>query len=90
MTTWLVILTVFEILLLVSVLAGYLIAIARRLESISTNLGKVSFGVRAIESQAAAIGPSVVRLNEELAAITGALPGIAEKAEQVAQRVSAR
>ncbi|MDP3984188.1 MAG: hypothetical protein Q8Q52_04180 [Acidimicrobiia bacterium] len=86
MTTWLVVLTVFEVLLLVGVLAGYLIAIARRLESISGNLAKVSFGVRAIETQAGAIGPSVVRLNEELKAITGALPGIAAKAEQVAAR----
>lgn len=86
MRTWLVILTVVEIVLAVAVIGGYLIAIARLLNSISANLAKVAFGVRAIESQTGAIGPSVVRLNEELEAITGALPGIAEAAERVAAK----
>lgn len=88
MRTWLIILTVFEILLVVAVIGGYLTAIARLLNSISANLAKVAFGVRAIESQTGSIGPSVVRLNEELEAITGALPGIAEAAERVAARSS--
>lgn len=86
MRTWLIILTVFEIVLAVAVIGGYLIAIARLLNSISANLAKVAFGVRAIESQTGSIGPSVVRLNEELEAITGALPGIAEAAERVAAK----
>jgi hypothetical protein len=86
MRGWLIFFTVLEIVILVGVVAGYLVAIARRLESISGNLGKVAFGVRAIESQAGAIGPAVVRLNTELEAITGALPGIAAKAEQLADR----
>ena len=86
MTTILVALTVVEILIAVGVIAGYLIAIANRLNSISANLAKVAFGVRAIESQTASVGPSVVRLNEELEAITGALPGIAAAAERVAAK----
>lgn len=86
MRTWLIVLTVFEILLVVGVIAGYLIAIARRLESVSASLAKVAFGVRAVESQTSSIGPSVTRLNEELEAIVGALPGIAEKAERLAAR----
>ena len=86
MNTWLVVLTVVEIVLALGIVAGYLMAIAGRLNSISTNLGKVAFGVRAIESQTAAIGPAAVRLNEELEAITGALPGIAEAAERLASK----
>ena len=84
MRTWLIVLTVVEILLVVGVIAGYLMAIARGLTSISASLAKVAFGVRAVESQTSSIGPSVVRLNEELEAIVGALPGIAEKAERLA------
>ncbi len=86
MTTLLVVLTVAEIVVALAVVATYLTLVARHLNSIATNLGKVAFGVRAIESQTAAIGPAAVRLNEELAAITGALPTIAELAEQHAAR----
>lgn len=82
--TLLIVLTVVEILILLVVLATYLALIALRLHSISDSFGKVSFGVRAIDSQTAAIGPAVVALNTELEAITGALPGIAEKAERAA------
>lgn len=82
--TLLIVLTVVEILILLVVLATYLSLIALRLHSISDSFGKVSFGVRAIDSQTAAIGPAVVALNTELEAITGALPGIAEKAERAA------
>ena len=86
MRTLLVVLTVFEILLAVVVIAVYLIRIAGHLNSISANLAKVAFGVRAIESQTAVIGPAATRLNEELEAITGALPEIAASAERVAAR----
>ena len=82
--TLLVILTVLEIVILLVVLATYLSLIAIRLHSISDSFGKVSYGVRAIDSQTAAIGPAVVAINIELEAITDALPGIAEKAERAA------
>lgn len=88
MNTWLVVLTVFEIVLALGIISGYLIAIARRLNSISTNLGKVAFGVRAIESQTAAIGPAATKLNSELEAITGALPAIAHAAEGLAAKAT--
>ncbi len=81
MRTLLIVLTVVEILVVVGVLAGYLIAIARSLGRISQNLGKVSFGVRAIETQAESIGPSVTRINEQLNAIAGALDTVSTKAE---------
>lgn len=84
MTKLLVVLTVIEIALVVVVLAAYVIALTRELRSISTTLGKVAFGVRAVESQTGAIGPSVLRINKTLAEIEGALGPIAEKAERAA------
>lgn len=64
--TLLIVLTVLEALLLVGALALYLVAIIRRLRKISSILGKVAFGVRAVESQTAPIGPSVEGLNAAL------------------------
>ena len=68
--------TLAEIALLVGVLAGYLIAIAARLRSVSSTLGQVTFGVRAIETQTEPIGP---RLRE----INGALEGVAAALQDV-------
>lgn len=81
MRTLLIVLSVIEILLVVSALAFYLWRIARTLRASSANLAKVTFGVRAIETQCASIGPSVVKVNGQLSAIAAALDGIASKAE---------
>lgn len=81
MTTLLVVLTVLEIVVFLTVVAAYLIAIARSLNRTSAHLGKVTFGVRAIEKQAAPIGPGVTRINEQLGVIAGALDGVADLAE---------
>ncbi|MGI8937580.1 MAG: hypothetical protein ACR2JF_05065 [Iamia sp.] len=81
MTTLLVVLTVALVLVFVGAVAAYLIAIARSLNRTSSYLGKVSFGVRAIEKQAEPIGPGVTRINEQLAVIAGALDGVADLAE---------
>lgn len=86
MTALLVTLTVIEIALVVVVLAVYLILIDQHLKVISTWLGKVAFGVRAVNSQTASIGPSVVRINTTLREIDEALGPIAQKAERVASR----
>lgn len=80
--TLLVVLTVIEIVLLVAVLAAYLVAIHRRLRRINRTLGKIAFGVRAVESQTASIGPSVVALNEELEATMGVVVPLVERAER--------
>ena len=80
MRTALIVLTVVEITLFLGVVVGYLIAIARSLARISQSLGKVTFGVRAIETQCASIGPSVTRVNEQLTGIAGALEGVTAKA----------
>jgi uncharacterized protein YoxC len=73
----LVVLTVVEVLALVITLALYLVAITRTLRRTSRTLAKVSFGVRAIETQCAPIGPSVTRINGQLDTIAGALAGVA-------------
>lgn len=44
----------------------------------------MSFGVRAIETQCAPIGPGVTRINEQLVGIAGALDGVAGLAERTA------
>ncbi|MEO6653191.1 MAG: hypothetical protein ABIP17_11095 [Ilumatobacteraceae bacterium] len=82
MRNLLIVLTVIEILIFVGALAGYLIAISRTLGSISQSLSKVTFGVRAIETQCSSIGPSVVRVNEQLTVVAGALDGLVRKANQ--------
>ncbi|MQA61964.1 MAG: hypothetical protein GEU86_10785 [Actinophytocola sp.] len=86
MTALLVTLTVIEIALVVGVLAVYLILIGHKLRVVSTYLGKVAFGVRAVESHTAVIGPSVLRINERLREIDAALGPLAEKAEATQRR----
>lgn len=83
MRTLLVVLTVIEIVVFVGTLAFYPIAIARSLRRISQSLGKVTLGVRAIETQCASVGPSVTRINERLTVIAGSLEGVSVKAERL-------
>lgn len=84
MTTLLIVLTVVEAVVVVAVLAAYLILLHRRLNAICSHLGKIAFGIRAVESQTAPIGPSVLRINATLREISAALPAIAAKAERLA------
>jgi hypothetical protein len=76
--------TLVEIALVVAVLAVYLARIARSLRSTAVTLAKVSFGVRAIETQCAPIGPSVVRINGQLETVAGALDQLAALADGAA------
>ncbi len=82
--TWRLILTVLEIAGLVIVLAIYLTTISRLLNSISANLARVTFGVRAVETQCAVIGPAVDRINGNLADTAHALNQAAVAAERLA------
>ena len=68
--------TLGEVTLLVAVLAGYLIAIAARLRSVSKTLGSVTFGVRAIETQTAPIGPRLREINGALGQVAAALQDV--------------
>lgn len=85
MTGLLVTLTVLEIVLVVGVLAAYLVRINRTLREVSTYLGKVAFGVRAVTTHTGSIGPSVMRINTTLREIDAALGPLAEKAEAAAR-----
>ena len=73
MNTILIIVTVFEVVLLVAVIATYLIIINATLNKISHTLGLITFGVRAIESMTALIGPAVTDINSALERAAGAL-----------------
>ncbi len=86
MVRLLVVLSVIEIVALVAVLAIYLIAIIRRLRNISVTLGKVAFGVRAVEQQVNAIGPGVSAMNSQMADVGRMLPRVADRAERLAGR----
>lgn len=62
----LIAITIAEAVAVIAVLAGYLVAIRRRLEHVSGTLGKVTFGVRAIETQTRPIGPALSATNTSL------------------------
>ncbi len=84
MRSLLVTLTVLEIVLVAAVLVYYLIRIAASLRRSAVALGKVAFGVRAIETQCQVIGPSVLQVNDQLAVIAGALADLGDLATAAA------
>jgi hypothetical protein len=84
MTGLLVTLTIVEIVLVVVVLVYYLARIAGSLRRTATLLGKVSFGVRAIETQTEVIGPSVTKVNEQLVTVADALADLTDLATAAA------
>ncbi len=73
MRALLVTLTLVEIVLVAVVLVYYLLRIAGSLRRTAVLLGKVAFGVRAIETQCSSIGPSVLKINDQLAGVATAL-----------------
>jgi len=86
MRNLLITLTVVEIVVVIGVLAFYLIRISASLHETARHLAKSTYGVRAVETQCSTIGPSVTRINEQLATITGAMVGVADRAEAIADR----
>jgi hypothetical protein len=78
----LIAITLGEVALLVGVLAGYLIAIAARLRSVSSKLGTVTFGVRAIETQTAPVGPRLREINAALEGVATALRDVVGEPER--------
>lgn len=84
MNDLLVTLTILEILLVAGVLVYYLIRVAASLRRTAVTLGKVAFGVRAIETQCEVIGPSVLKVNDQLAGIADALADLDDLATAAA------
>lgn len=77
MRALLITLTVLEVVVLIGALAVYLILIARSLRGIVMSLGKVTFGVRAIETQTAPVGDALSAINTRLSAIADGLGDLA-------------
>jgi hypothetical protein len=84
MTDLLVTLTIVEIVVVLVVLVYYLLRVAASLRRTSVLLGKVAFGVRAIETQTEVIGPSVLKVNDQLATVADALADLTGLAEAAA------
>lgn len=80
MRTLLIIGTAVEIILVLVVLVTYLVIITRTLRRINRSLGQVSFGVRAIESQTAPVGGSVLRVNGQLSQLASVFEDLAAAA----------
>jgi hypothetical protein len=74
--TLLIVLTLVELALLVGVLAVYLIVIAATLRRVSSTLGLVTFGVRAIKKQTMPIGPVVEDINQALEQVADVLEDV--------------
>lgn len=84
MTALLVTLSIVEIVLVAVVLVYYLVRIAASLRRTSVLLGKVAFGVRAIETQCEVIGPSVLTVNDQLSGVSDALADLTSLADVAA------
>ncbi len=79
------ILSLIEIAALVLVLAIYLTLIGNQLNNISATLARITFGVRAVETMCAVIGPAVDRINGNLQEIASDLQAAAAEAERLAR-----
>ena len=84
MTALLITLSLVLIAVVVVVLVYYLVRIAASLRRTSVLLGKVAFGVRAIETQCSSIGPAVLTINDQLTGVAGALADVTALADAVA------
>jgi hypothetical protein len=85
--TLLIVLSVLLAAVVVLVLAGALIAVRQRLESISENLAALSGALEGVESEhLRPLEGAVTAINAQFDVILGALPGIARKAAVVAER----
>lgn len=82
MRVLLIALTVLEIAVLIGALAVYLVLISRSLRNVVMSLGKVTFGVRAIETQTASVGGSLGAVNSRLSNIADGLKDLTRLANK--------
>jgi hypothetical protein len=80
-----VFLTVLEIVLFVAVLGYFLNHITGQLVSVNRTLAKITFGVRAVETQCLVIGPAADRINSNLSSVAARLEDVAGRAERLAR-----
>jgi len=81
----LIVVTLVEVAVLLFVLVGYLLAIARTLRTTSRTLGLITFGVRAIEKQTEPLSPVLHDINEALEQVAAAL-GVPPAEPRVTER----
>ncbi|HVL26549.1 MAG TPA: hypothetical protein VM390_00260 [Acidimicrobiales bacterium] len=79
------VLSIIEIAALVIVLAIYLTVIGNQLKSICASLARITFGVRAVETMCAVIGPATDRINGNLQDIAQNLQVAAQEAERLSR-----
>ncbi|MGH9279081.1 MAG: hypothetical protein ACRD12_13375 [Acidimicrobiales bacterium] len=79
------VLSILEIAMLIGVLAIYLVVIGNQLRSISNTLAKITYGVRAVETMCAVIGPAVDRINGNLQDVCENLQSAAIEAEKLSR-----
>lgn len=89
MTELLVALTLLQIAVVLGAIVYYLVRIAGSLRRTSVLLGKVTFGVRAIETQCSSIGPAVVTVNGQLEGIKAGLSQLTDLANSAAEQAEA-
>lgn len=77
--------TCLEMVLFVVVLGFFLNRVAKQLNSISRTLAKVTFGVRAVETQCLVVGPAADRINSNLSQVAAGLDDAAARAERLAR-----
>ncbi len=85
MTALLITLSLVLIAVVIVALVYYLVRIAASLRRTSVLLGKVAFGVRAIETQCSSIGPAVLTINDQLTGVAGALADVTALADAAAK-----
>jgi len=76
-------LTVLEIVGFVVVLGFFLNRITLQLVSVNKTLAKITFGVRAVETQCHVIGPAADRINSNLASVAAGLEDAAARADRL-------
>lgn len=88
----LTLLTALQVLVLVGALVTFLERIVTSLEQIGgapgSFLGKVNFGVRAIEKETSHLAPQVIQLNEGLTTLAGKLEAVDGHLGAVARRLT--
>lgn len=73
---------------LVLALAWYLIQVIRVLAHVNDQLGKITFGVRAIAHRTIPVEPLVGEIEGDLDAVAGALEGLVAKATSASRQAA--
>ena len=85
----LTVVSVVEIAALVGVLAFYLLAVAKLLRSISSNLATLAAGLEVVEGHVSIITPGSAAANQVLTDVVNILSRVVRKAQVMASRAGA-